>query len=173
MKGVHAILTGIVLFVLGGIYFKLLFSDMLGEITPNSLLLVVILSGGGFVLIIYGEIRQQKEMKYLRYSTIIDKLPGDSLDEIAAAYPKSNEEVCKDLQEMIEKGFFPGCHLDLKHRTFVSPEKKKSAPVEDMTNKVADQPTVKAKVVQCPNCGAMNTLQGGASQCEYCDSRLV
>lgn len=203
-------IIGIVFFLLSGVYFSLLFSDALGEITVSSLWLLLMLGGGGFAMILYGDRYQQKGCQYLRYSTIIADLSGDSIDEIAAAYPKRYEQVCKDLQEMMRQGFFSECYLDLNGRKFISPKSKRPVPAGERintvsassapkanTNKIADQPEtrsssnhtigqartsankqpdppeVKSNVIQCPNCGAMNILQEGDRQCEYCDSRLV
>lgn len=131
------------------------------------------LSIGGFLLIIYGRKYKQRGLDYLRYSAIIANVYSDSLDDIAAAYPKPYEQVCKDLQGLFKDGFFAGCSLDLAQRRLVSPGKRRSDRPKTTVNRKEYATESKPKVVKCPNCSATNAVEGMIGECEYCGSPLT
>lgn len=132
---------------------------------------------GGVLIIRHGKKYTKRGLAQLRYGAIIANLYTDSLDDIAVAYPKRYEEVCKDLQELFKDGFFSGCSLDLSRRKLIAPggsrrDQTRTTTANQTTKPKEATPKV-VKVVKCPNCGATNTVRGTLGECEYCSSPLT
>lgn len=145
----------------------------------GTLAILFVFGGGGLALIQHGNKYRSWGVKHLRYVDLISSISIDTLYDIAAVYPKSYDEVRKDLQHLVYDGFFPGYYLDLQTRKFVAPNQKKAETERKATKKPASQmaepkeetPTV-VQVVKCPNCGATTMLKGSIGECEYCASPL-
>lgn len=121
---------------------------------------------GGYALVRYGEKYKKLGEKYLRYSSIVANRTDRSLDNIAAAFPVTYEEVCKDLQQMIDAGFFPNCYIDFSGRNLIAPFDKVSSGGERVANEPKLNAPAKPKSIKCLNCGGINAA--GITECEYC-----
>jgi hypothetical protein len=113
--------------------------------------------------------------KFQKYTTIIFANNQTSIDNIASAIPTSYGQASKDLQQMINKGYFEGAYIDVNNRMIVLPQlKNQQSPsnlYEQTSNSTITQP--KIKVVACKNCGANNNLiEGQVCECEFCGSPL-
>lgn len=145
-----------------------------GEATIMMIFFILfVFGGGGFVLVMLGGKYKKRGEQLVKYSAIISENSKSHLDEIAAVYPKSYEQVCKDLQRLINDGFFPGSYLDLNQRKFISPDAKARSKERTATQHTPEPSAQKLKVVKCPNCGATNTVKHQVGECEYCGSPLT
>lgn len=145
-------------------------------------LIASIATGGtGCSLVIQGRKDRQRGEQCMEYVEIIGDSAEISTETIAAAYPKSIEEVCEDLQILIDKGLFPDHYLDLEHKKMVLSSKVEEQVKEVNTppqvssegNEAAKDSTSEICVIKCPNCGAEKTLKGNVGECEYCGSCLI
>ena len=135
---------------------------------------IFIFGAGGLVCLYYGSVIMKRGLKYSRYVSIV--VPGNNtyLDNIAAQYPTSYDKAVADLQAMIDAGYFMNSYIDLNRRELILPK------VQAQPNYAFHQPPASTnaayagpRTIQCPNCGAPNTLFIGAvKECEYCGSLL-
>ncbi len=123
----------------------------------SRLFWLVIPGGGAVVLYMLGNKYVNRGRKYKRYRNIVDITKETSIDKIAAAYPTSYEQAVTDLQEMIDRDYFYKAFLDLQKRQLIFPAFRAGKRV----------------VVDCPNCGAKNTIvEGSVGECTYCKTML-
>ncbi len=73
----------------------------------------------GAILSVLGRRNKLRAFRLRTYCTIIGQKRQIDLDELAATIPTSFEQVYKDLQWMLDKGFFPGAYLDAQHRCLI------------------------------------------------------
>lgn len=142
---------------------KGLFTATDSNVTVSS---IFILTGIGYALVRQGTKYINLGIAYEQYCSIIPGIPNGSIELIASACQKPVDDVCKELQKMINKGFFPHCHIDPEQKLFFSPHMRGYTPVIQSVDK-------KPKVVTCPNCGAVNTVWEEISKCEYCKTPLT
>ena len=160
---------GIVLFCFAGIY-------LIMSITEDATMLTAfaLFGGLGALSFIKGEQYIKKGTKYSRYVSIINANNDGSIDNIAAAYPTSYEQAVKDVQEMLDAGYFMNSYIDQNKRELVMPKPQNTIRVE-VTNAGGNASITDAqpRAVKCQNCGATNTVvPGRANECEYCGSPL-
>lgn len=168
-KGTAAV--GWVFFGLGIFYVLIGFTGGLetedgASVVSGVIFMTALCCGGGYALVRHGNKYKKLGSAYMRYSAIIAGTPNGSVDLIASACQTPVNDVCEELQKMINLGFFPSCYIDLNKKIFVSPYLRENTPVVHSEDE-------KPKVVKCPNCGAVNTVRDGISQCEYCGTPLV
>lgn len=177
---------GWVLFGIGCIYiFTGSSLDFQGEDGRNAvealIFLIILFNGSGLLCIFKGKKYVKLARKFSRYSSIVNANIDHSIDNIASEYPIDYETACKDLQYMLDIGYFPDSYLDLGGRELVTPQKwQQSGKVmfyestpQTVQPKTMQPKTVQPRVVKCPNCGATNTLKPNApNECEYCGSPL-
>lgn len=133
-----------------------------------SIVMVVLFGGGGVLLNI--KARQMKTMgdRYKKYIAIVINQNQNSVDNIAPAVGVSYEIAVKDLQKMIDTGYFVGAYIDATQREIVL---AKTAPQQIAQDTVATQTQV--TIVTCGSCGANNRVTTGQiAECEYCASPL-
>ena len=96
------------------------------------------------------------------YFSMIDNHRILSIDQIASSMSVSYEQARKDINKMIEKGFFGNAHIDNVTRSIVLPINGVDINTEvTTTNKI------------CPSCGATNNVSSlGENKCEYCGTIL-
>lgn len=107
-----------------------------------------------------------------QYLSIIINGNVRQLDTIASTIGKSYDVVHKDVNKMIDKGYFKNAYIDEGMREVVLPN---SAPATHNVINVAVTNTaapVQSKIVVCLCCGANNTIYGDMGECEYCGSPL-
>lgn len=150
---------GGVLLALGLMYTFLGLTGALVDENGNSATAVVlgicVFGLGGLALLIQGVRYWRRGKIYTRYLTLIGMQHLRSLPAIAAAYPTSYEAVCRDLQGMLDRGFFRYGYLDLVRRELILPEYIGGQAVSPQT-------------LRCGSCGAW----GSGTVCEYCGAAL-
>lgn len=141
------------------------------SVVGGVIVMLMIFGGGGAFALYKAHSYIKKGTKYNRYISIINSSNDTLIDNIAAAYPTSFEQAAKDLQSMLDDGYFMNAYIDLNRRELIMPQRSVSVNVTVNQNTAhADaQPTS----VKCKNCGATNTVvPGTANECEYCGSPL-
>lgn len=105
-----------------------------------------------------------------KYLAIVINGNVRQLDSIAAAVGKPYDVVKKDLQKLIDDGYFKNAYIDEAAREIVLAQ---PSSVASQTNTYgAAASAVPPRVVSCPCCGANNTVVGTTGECEYCGSPL-
>lgn len=140
-----------------------------GSIAGGVLMMLILCCGGGIALVSHGGKYKKLGLAYAKYAAVIAESPDGSLDQIAASLPRTYDQTCSDLQELLNAGFFPGCYIDRNSRSFVSPAEKRGAAAE---NRTANQKSSAPAVIKCPNCGGINAVTDDRAECEYCGSPL-
>ena len=141
------------------------------SVIGGVIMMLVIFGGGGAFALYKAHSYIKKGTKYNRYISIINSSNDTLIDNIAAAYPTSFEQAAKDLQSMLDDGYFMNAYVDLNRRELIMPPKAATVnvAVNQNTSPSYGQPTS----VKCKNCGATNTVvPGTANECEYCGSPL-
>lgn len=143
-----------------------------GASVIGGVIMMLVISGGGGAFALYkAHSYIKKGTKYNRYISIINSSNDTLIDNIAAAYPTSFEQAAKDLQSMLDDGYFMNAYVDLNRRELIMPPKAATVnvAVNQNTSPSYGQPTS----VKCKNCGATNTVvPGTVNECEYCGSPL-
>ncbi|MBC2579427.1 hypothetical protein [Clostridium sp. DJ247] len=124
----------------------------------------------GIGLVILGKKIKNNANKSKKYISIIVNDGVIDIDNIAAAIPTSYENAIKDLQKMIDKGFFEGAYINESVRQIVIPRKHQE-PLYNQSNN-ADQ-SIRMQIVTCKGCGAHNSIATGTvGECEFCGSKI-
>ena len=143
-----------------------------GSSVVSGVIVMLMIFGGGGAFALYKAYSYiKKGTKYNRYVSIINSSNDTLIDNIAAAYPTSFEQAAKDLQSMLDDGYFMNAYVDLNRRELIMPPKATTVnvAVNQNTSPSYGQPTS----VKCKNCGATNTVvPGTVNECEYCGSPL-
>lgn len=143
-----------------------------GSSVVGGVIVMLMIFGGGGAFALYKAYSYiKKGTKYNRYVSIINSSNDTLIDNIAAAYPTSFEQAAKDLQSMLDDGYFMNAYVDLNRRELIMPPKATTVnvAVNQNTSPSYGQPTS----VKCKNCGATNTVgPGTVNECEYCGSPL-
>lgn len=123
-----------------------------------SLILALLMLVGGILLLKKAKETKALAAKYKTYINIIVNQKVRNIDSVASAVGKPYEEVHRDLQDMISKGYLNNAYLHEGNHEIVLQEAK-----------TEQQETLKVKSVLCPGCGAHNVVPvGGSKPCEYC-----
>lgn len=175
---------GWAIFGIGCFYLLACLAGDAGSDARQALPVILILFHGcGLFCVILGDKYSRTDAKQERYAAIIRTGGETSIDKIAAAYPTDYETACKDLQQMLKKGYFHNAYIDLNQRELVLAPSPAHQAVQSIQTAVVHSirtavvpPEQKRdpKVIKCPNCGAANTVvPGTVSACEYCTSPLA
>lgn len=133
----------------------------------------VFFAGGGAAMLVIARRMKINAVKLKKYIAIIVNQEETYIPHIVSAMQLSEEIVKKDLQEMIDKGYFNNAYLDLGANEIVLAKTRLEQQEEKAQgfHSVEEQP--KTRVVICKNCGARNRVRDQESAvCEYCDSPL-
>ena len=152
----------IVLFVIGGLFIIAGFADV------DLLFVGILILAGGIVLNRIAKKMKAKSDRYKQYLAFIVNQGLTSIDSIAGSVGVSYEQAIKEIQTMIDAGYFHGSYIDHTNRSFVLIHP--SQPV--MQAPQGQQNQMQPRVVVCPGCGANNTIFGAIGECEYCASPL-
>lgn len=105
-----------------------------------------------------------------KYISIVIRDRVIDIDNIAAALPTSYENAKRDLQRMLNKGFFPGAYIDEEERQIILPQRHRESS-KNKSNNITE--SVKMQLVKCNGCGAQNSIPAGTiGECEFCGSKL-
>lgn len=139
--------------------------------------------GGIAMLQSSGKLRQQGIM-YKQYIEIVVNKQIRKISEIAKHVGKDREQVIKQLQQMIDVGFFKNAEIDFQvYEIILDGTQNQKAPLEytresakqDTTgmSKSQTEETKQQRVLVCDGCGAKNVVTvNRICYCEYCDSPL-
>ncbi len=120
----------------------------------------IFITSGGVVMIYFGVSINRLAKRYRNYIQIIINDSKTNLSEIANQMHLGPIKVDRDLQSMIELGYFGEAYIDYVNDIIVI---KQNEP--DASEQGDDQVTV-----ICKNCGGRNVAT--ASRCQYCDSPI-
>lgn len=146
-----------------------------GESIAGILFIMVMLCLGGGLLTLRGAKNMKtRGERYNKYTHIINANQR-SVERIANAAAVSAAVALKDLQEMVDIGFFPGAYIDLALQEVVLPGSRNKNQQVNFNEgiKEGNVNTPRRKAVHCPNCGAGNeVVEGNITKCEYCGSLI-
>jgi len=162
-------------FVLAGIG-VLVFMSIVGSpgVGVYFYLWAVALIGGGIWTFFIAKKMKVNGERYSKYISIIVNQSQTSIDNIASAVGLDYSTVSKDLQKMIDVGYFYGAYIDVAQREIILA--KPVMPQETVSPNLhyAQAPSVQVqeRIVNCTSCGANNRVTGQLGECEYCGSHL-
>lgn len=165
------VIMGIGIFFIFGAFVMLV--DLIGGDTDTSTGVfgfLFYLVGG--VLMIYGskKIKEAGE-RYKKYIYIVINQQQHTIENIASQVGLSYVATVKELQKMIDKGYFGGAYIDQDNHEIVLPNKTMGTLVEQDTVFASSAP--KQKTVKCSNCGGNNIINiGQVCECDYCGSPI-
>jgi len=133
-----------------------------------KMIIFFLLAGVG--LVILGKKIKNNARKSKKYISIVVNDGITDIDSIAAAIPTVYEDAKKDLQKMIDDGFFEGAYINEAERQIVLPRKHQE-PSYNQSNHT--QQSIRMQVVTCKGCGAQNSIAAGTvGECEFCGSKI-
>lgn len=164
---------GWVLLVLGVIYAIMGVTGQLDLSEPGStgLLIFFILSliCGGLFCIHKGFVYIDRGKRYSRYASIVSS-GVTIIDDIAAALPVEFETARRDLQNMVDAGYFQNAYIDMNNHRLVITQNR---AVKDETPAYKNTASLPPVTIHCENCGASCTIEAGkVCKCEYCGTIL-
>lgn len=130
-----------------------------------------------------GKLREQGIM-YKQYIEVVVNQGIRNISQIAEQVGKNRELVIKQLQQMIDVGFFKNAQMDLsadeiiltgiqKQKYSLQEEKKNVKQETVQTNQKPVETPMQQRVLVCDGCGAKNVVTvNRICYCEYCDSPL-
>lgn len=159
--------------------------------------------GGFFVYLVlgvftlYASKRMDKfENHYIIYKDIIMNQNERNIQNIALQAGLSCKKTQKELQKMINKGYFDEAYINMESYEIVVPNRIQpvrtaqttvppdrgythqstvtaSQPGRSYASQSATAAPPREKVVKCPNCGGMNRIRAGTiSECDFCGSPI-
>lgn len=143
-------------------------------ITSDDVVIIGIFLTGAIALVFYGKKIRAKAERFKKYLAVIINGKQYQIDTIASSINVSYDIAKKDIQEMIDKGYFNGAYINEGTHTLVLVNNQGNVNnqnvIEDNHN---DNYTVHApKLVTCKCCGANNNVYGDNDECEFCGSLL-
>ncbi len=151
-----------------------------GSSVVTPLLIMIIIFGGFGLRMLYRAKKMRiNGLRYQKYIQIVINGRVTYIDNIASAIPVTPEIALKDLQDMINIGYFENAYLDLGRRELVWANMRGGIyPNYQMHPVIMNAPRVQEvkiekKVVACRNCGANNQITTGrVFECEFCGSLI-
>ena len=120
----------------------------------------------GLILVYLGKKSSINATKYKKYIDLIVNRRLRSIATISSAIPVSHDTAIKDIQEMIDKGFFEDAYINYNLDEIVFSE-------EDEADERVKKHKVDMSVVPCNGCGANNKVEKGrVEHCQYCGSLI-
>lgn len=148
-----------------------------------AMVFFIFVVGGIAMLKSSGKLREQGIM-YKQYIEVVVNQGIRNISQIAEQVGKNRELVIKQLQQMIDVGFFKNAQMDLsadeiiltgiqKQKYSLQEEKKNVKQETVQTNQKPVETPVQQRVLVCDGCGAKNVVTvNRICYCEYCDSPL-
>jgi len=147
----------------GVIYIIMAFND------PEMLLAAFLFGGGGILLNWFARKLKRTGERYKKYITMVVNQNQTSIDNIASVVGISYDVVIKDLQKMIDSGYFVGAYIDISQREIVL---AKSSDEQITPSSASLSVPQQERVVICKSCGANNRVLSQVGECDYCGSPL-
>jgi len=129
---------------------------------------VALVGGGVWTFLIARKMKANSE-RYKKYISIVVNQSQTSIDNIASAVGIAYETALKDLQKMIDAGYFMGAYIDVTQREIIL---AKTAQPQESVSPVSHPAQTQERIVGCKSCGANNRVAGQLGECEYCGSHL-
>lgn len=128
----------------------------------------VLFIAGGIWLLIIARNMKINGVKYKKYINLVINQHVTDIDNIAASMGVTYTVASRDLQKMIDSGYFTGGFINVNTREIVLLNSNEVSSTQ--TNPSQAQ----TRVVACKSCGANNTVVAGKNNvCEYCGSPLL
>lgn len=124
----------------------------------------------GVVLFMFGKKLAVNAEKYKKYISIIINGNEYILDNIASAMSLSINVVKKDLNDMINNGYFQGAYINDSTNEIILQKKNNESIKESRSSNSASQ--TESRVITCKCCGAQNKVTTSDIECDYCGSPL-
>lgn len=175
-KKVYAL--GWILIALGIMYFSMALTGQLttddGSIAGMLIMIVVLFFGGGFWTLSGARNMNKRGRKYNQYISVINAGETD-IDIIAGAVSVTYETALKDIQELIDIGFFPNAYINASSKKLVLVDNDiDGQQITLQTKSTSKSDLNRKKVIKCSTCGAnMVVIEGEIIKCEYCGTLLA
>lgn len=122
---------------------------------------------GGILLINKYRKMRISAIRYKKLIDVVNNQQQHTIDDIASLVNLNYETTIKELQEMIDKGFFKGAYIDHAIHEIKFPVKNFETTVFQSAAAPAQ------KTVKCPNCGGNNVIfVGKVGECDFCGSPI-
>ena len=113
-----------ILFQIIGIMGLVTMPQMAAEGAGLVNLLTKLIIHGGLLVVGFFQVRQGKQAlsrmeRYFRYMKVFEGQPYASIEELATTVAKKPKMVMKDLEYMMDEGWFLEAHLDVKQNYFM------------------------------------------------------
>lgn len=139
----------------------------------GAIVVMWILTLIGIVLVIVGMKRKKSITVFKQYVSYLSGDPSGSVAGLAAAAGASQDEVRRNLKDMIDKKYFVNAHIDEDTNCIIIKAVKSSQEISEDQHEAADDQQMQYTSVTCKSCGGMNKiLKGMVSECEYCGSPI-
>lgn len=136
--------------------------------TYDTFMYLLFFSLCGF-LIYKGITIKRRIKRFKNYVNLISYSNITSLKNIAASSNQSIDFITKDIQKMIDKGYFKNAVINKKHGEVIIGKMLTGVTAPGNTNAAL----IEEKTVRCQSCGAFNTIINYKStKCEYCGSPI-
>ncbi|NFG61999.1 hypothetical protein [Clostridium sp. CMCC3677] len=143
-----------------------------GSIATGIYFAMIFFAGGSIFMIHTAKKMKLNAEKCKKYISIVANENETSINNIATSFSTNSEQVFNDLNEMINKGFFGGAHIDLNTGKIVLPQTAMQQTNREIHNNSEDMKP-KIRAVKCKNCGANNkVVSDKVCECEFCGSIL-
>lgn len=135
--GSGLVVAGVVLMAVGSFSLRSQLSELLFSVDLPVLLRSIAVDTGvlatGLVVLLCGIGRQSRGRRYRRYLSLIGDRESVPVDALAKAIPVSYQRACRDLRDMLERGFLATGYLDNTSRRLILSEAglRDEAPVEE------------------------------------------
>ena len=142
----------------------------------DTILGLVILAIPSILVLLHSRKQKKKTQATKKYIDIIVNGGERQLDNIASAVGVTYDTACKQVQELIDGGYFKNMYINKNERIVVvnnpKPEVQSQTTVENVAEQTVSVQSQPARIVKCATCGANNTIYGESGECEYCGSPL-
>ena len=136
----------------------------------------IVLAIPSILVLVHSKKQKKKTEATKKYIDVIVNGGERQLDNIASAVGVTYDVACKQVQKLIDDGYFKNMYLNTNERTVIVNNPKTEMPVQTSAEITLEQKVVAqqqpARVVKCTTCGANNTIYGETGECEYCGSPL-
>ena len=142
--------------------------NIFAALIPTVIMLTLF---GGGALWVY-DIGKNAELASIRYKKYIEQIVNrgqTSLITISSFTNEPYDMVVRDLEHLIQVGYFKGAHIDTYRREIILAQ---SVPQPMPAPNVQPAYPIQERVVVCNSCGAHNRVIGQVGRCAYCDSHL-
>ena len=173
-------MLGMVLIILGSVlilFSLLMIIIIIGDGLGGEIAVLLLLAASVWFIVKGVQIRRRVK-RFRQYVSLISEQNMRSIEQIAEVTNQSVDFLIKDLQTMIDKGFFANAVINRATNDIIiggqtvpvaSINSAQTIPPVSSQNFVAQ---VQEWVIDCEGCGASNRVPGQVGECEYCGSLL-